>query len=363
MQRSTNDGLNWSSANAGIGSGEPRPWVGIIVADPTDRNNMWTVTDRIYRSTDARLTSWVSVSEPLYGGVAAGSLEVAPSDPNVVYVGFGGGGIASAPNALDAQIAWKRTTQAGLPNRTVRRIRAHPDNPTTAYAVFSGFGPERIWKSTDRGVTWVNTTGDLPDVPVNDLLVDGDNPGTLIAATDLGVFRSDDDGATWYGFSVGLPTVASIEMTLDRDSGRLRLGTHGRSAWEWRASSTTPVAVPDGAAVPGEQVTVDRLGDTQMRVHWDVSGCTAWDYHLLYGDLDDVAGRNYSGSWCALGTAGRTDVPLPDTPSGNAFFVIVGTDDQGAEGPHGFDLAGQPLPANGIGLCNITTQDPQATCP
>ena len=245
----------------------------------------------------------------------------------------------------------------------MRRIRAHPDEALTAYAIFSGFGARRIYKTVDRGTTWIDHTGDLPAVPINDILIDGDNPGTLLAATDLGVYRSDDDGTTWYGFSTGLPTVASIEFTYDRASGRLRLGTHGRSMWEWQPSAATAVAVPDGATVPGAPLTVEKLAAGGMRVRWDTGACTAWEYTLLYGDLDDVANRTYSGAECDLGTAGQTDVPLPSTPSGDAFFVVVGIDDQGTEGPHGFDVLGDPIAATGIGFCGILAQDTLATCP
>ena len=143
------------------------------------------------------------------------------------------------------------------------------------YAVLAGFGAGKIWKSTNGGAGWTDHTGDLPNVPVNDLVIDGDNPGTLLAATDLGVFRSDDDGATWYGFSIGLPTVASIEFTYEPTSGALHLGTHGRSLWEWQAASETPVAVPDGVVVPGTPLRVEKLGAGTMRVHWDVRACTA----------------------------------------------------------------------------------------
>ena len=56
LRRTANGGTTWAAVSDGIGLGEPRPWVGIMVADPTDRNNMWTVTNRVYRSVDTRAT-------------------------------------------------------------------------------------------------------------------------------------------------------------------------------------------------------------------------------------------------------------------------------------------------------------------
>lgn len=363
IQRSTNGGDSFSNANGGIGPAEPHPWVGILVADPSNRNNMWTATNRIYRSLDARATNWVAVSGPLYFSLPVSAIEVAPTDSNVVYAGFDGGGLFVTGNALATPVSWTSIRSGAMPLRGVRRIRAHPTIPNTVYVVFSGYGSGKIWKSSDRGQTWANVTGDFPDVPVNDLVIDADSPGTLIAATDLGVFRSDDDSAHWYGWSTGLPTVSSIELTFDRDRDTLRLGTHGRSMWQWQEPSDTPTAVPDGSVVPGAMLRADRIGASTMRVRWDVRSCTARDYNLFYGDLAQVSSYTYTGAYCGLGTSGRADVPLPATASGNAFFLLASTDGAGNEGPHGFDEAGQPVPANGIGLCGIAAQQQAATCP
>ena len=100
-----------------------------------------------------------------------------------------------------------------------------------------------------------------------------------------------------------------------------------------------------------------------MRVTWDGSTCTGTDYNLFHGDLDDVASLIYLGAECDLGTTGQADVPIPDPPSGNAFFVIVSDNGVGEEGPHGRDGSGQPRSTDGIGYCGITSQDATATCP
>ncbi len=363
MQRSTNGGNNWSSANGGIGSGEPRPWVGIMTADPSDRNNMWTGTDRVYRSLDARASSWSDVSGELYGGNSVSAIEVSPSNSNFVWAGFSGGGLFLGSVALSANPNWRDSRVAGMPTRYVRRIRVDPDSFFIAYAVFGGFGSGKIWKTVDAGHNWTDQTGNLPDVPVNDLVIDADNPGTLLAATDLGVFRSDDDGTTWYGFSNGLPTVASIEFTHDRGQDRLRVGTHGRSMWEWQEAADGATPVADGATAGGTSMIVAKLSASDARIEWDALTCTARDHNLFYGDLDDVANRGYLGSECALGNSGRADLTLPTSPSGDLYFVLVATDGQGTEGPHGFDVSGQAVSADGIGSCGIAAQDPLATCP
>jgi photosystem II stability/assembly factor-like uncharacterized protein len=364
MQRSANDGDGWGSANGGIGRNDPRSWVGILEADTSDRMNMWTTTNRVYRSRDARASDWAPVSSGLFFNLRATALEVAPSDSNVVYVGFDLGGMYRTSNGLaDTGVSWTDIRPSYVPQRAIRRYAVDPTDANRVYAVFSGYGAGKIWKSTDGGASWTDRTGDFPDVPVNDLTIDPDSPGTLIAATDLGMFRSDDDGAHWYGWSIGYPTVASIELTYDRENDTLRVGTHGRSMWDWQEASSSPTAVPDGGVLGGEPLRVDKLGEGMMRVRWDTIACTAREYNLFYGDLENVATYGYDGAICDLGAAGRADVPIPSTSSGNAFFLVAASDGHGNEGPHGVDEGGTPIPADGIGFCGVTSQSPFATCP
>lgn len=364
VQRSANGGNSFSDANGGIGRNEPHPWVGILDANSGDRNDMWTGTNRVYRSLDARATNWVPVSSSLYYGLSVTAIGTAPSDPNVVYVGYQGGGLFVSGNALDATPTWTSIKGSSFPMRSIRRIRVSSSSPDTFYFVFDGYGSPKIMESTDRGATYTEITGDLPDVPVNDLTIDPDAPGTLIAATDLGVYRTDDGGTHWYGWSAGLPTVASIETTYDAAAGRLRLGTHGRSMWEWQASASVPTAVPDGSAVPGTAMRADSLaGGATLRVRWDTVSCTAHDYNLFYGDLANVASYTYDGAVCGLGTSGIADVPMPTSASGNVFFLIASTDGAGTEGPHGYAAPGVPTSANGIGFCGIAQQAASASCP
>ena len=364
MRRSVNNGSSWSSATSGIGGGEPRPWVGLLVADELDRNNMWTATDRIYRSLDARATPWVDVSGALEGaGVSVTAIDVSPQNSNLVAAGYNGGSIYLTTRAILVPFSFGKIDSAELPDRSVRRLRFSPSGGAFLYAVFSGFGSDRIWKLPTFGGTWTNITGDLPNIPVNDLRPDPNHSDSILAATDLGVYRSDDGGISWHSFSTGLPTVAAIEFTYDATFDRLRLGTHGRSMWEWQPSIDSAVAVPDGATIAGTAMQANLLADGSMRVEWDVSNCTARNYNLFWGDLDLVSTRSYSDASCGIGTSGRADMPIPATPSGNLFFLVVGTDEAGIEGPHGFDVFGDAISADGIGLCGITEQAVVSACP
>jgi photosystem II stability/assembly factor-like uncharacterized protein len=151
-----------------------------------------------------------------------GDIAIAPSDPNVVYVGtgepnnrqsssFGAGMFKST----DAGKTWK---QIGLvETQSIARVVVHPKDPNTVYVAAIGhlFGPNRergVYKTTDGGATWTNTKFIDPDTGFTDLVMDPAAPTTLYAAsyqrrrvpwgfngggTGSGIWKTTDAGKTW----------------------------------------------------------------------------------------------------------------------------------------------------------------------
>jgi hypothetical protein len=128
---------------------------------------------------------------------------------------------------------------AQVPNRYIEAVAIDAGDPTgsTVYLGFSGFsrkwteGPGanygHLWKTTDAGATWTDVSGNLPDVPVNDLVVRG---ATLTAGTDLGVVVSTNGGATWSRLGNNFPVTTVMDLHLGPD-GLLYAATHGRGIW------------------------------------------------------------------------------------------------------------------------------------
>ena len=105
-----------------------------------------------------------------------------------------------------------------LPSRYISGLAIDPADATgrTVYVGFNGFsrvwiegpgaGLGHLWKTTDGGGTWVDVSGSLPDVPVNDVLLAGTK---IVVATDLGVVVSSNGGATWSRLGPNLPYTAT----------------------------------------------------------------------------------------------------------------------------------------------------------
>jgi PKD repeat protein len=118
----------------------------------------------------------------------------------------------------------------------------------------------KVYKSEDKGHTWLDITGTLPDVSVNDIAYyDRGMHDALYVGTNVGVFFRDNTMDDWMMFSNGLPAailVTEIEIyhdALEQEKDMIRASSYGRGLWEsppyyddpvvdFEASDTNPSA-------------------------------------------------------------------------------------------------------------------------
>jgi photosystem II stability/assembly factor-like uncharacterized protein len=178
-----------------------------------------TASGGVWKSVDGGLV-WKSVfdEQPIS---STGSIAVAPSDPNVVYVGSGeanirgnvaaGNGIYKSTDAGKTwQHVWKQEGQIGT-------MAVHPTNPDIAYAAVLGhaFGPNEergIYRTRDGGKTWQKVFYKDRESGASDVCFDPSNPRILFAGIwqavrrpwqlvnggpGSGLYTSRDGGDTW----------------------------------------------------------------------------------------------------------------------------------------------------------------------
>ena len=162
-----------------------------------------------------------------------GDIAVAPSNPDVVWVGTGEANLfrASMPGVgvYKSTDAGRTFTQRGLTDtHTIARIVIHPANPDVVYVAASGHAwteneMRGVFKTTDGGATWSRVLYRSPSSGAIDLVMDPAAPNTLYAATwqrtrrkwsdprvepgysESGIWKTVDDGKTWQPINDGLP--------------------------------------------------------------------------------------------------------------------------------------------------------------
>ena len=236
-RRITSDGLVATSPS-GFNSADRYNWCTPVVMSPRNHNLLLTGSQRVYRSTNGGL-SYAAISPDLttdpvaqvvYGTIT--TLAISNADTSCYYAGTDDGRVWRSQTR---GVTWENVT-AGLPGRYVTRVTADPADPQVVYVCLSGFGLDdhapHVFRSTDRGTTWLPVDGNLPDAPANDLVVDPADTNTLYAATDMGVFITRNLGSTWWALGAGMPLEPVFSLTLHAASRQLFAFTHGRSAWK-----------------------------------------------------------------------------------------------------------------------------------
>jgi photosystem II stability/assembly factor-like uncharacterized protein len=184
---------------------------------------------------------WKSINEgvsfnPVFehqGTSTIGDLAIAPSNPEIVWVGSGEANIFRSSNpgcgvwkTIDGGETWEHK---GLEETfTISRILVHPENPDIVYVAASGHewtrNKERgLYLTTDGGESWEKILYKGPESGVNDLVMDPRNPEILYATTwqrtrlkwndprtyenhkNNGVWKTTDGGKNWKQLTKGLP--------------------------------------------------------------------------------------------------------------------------------------------------------------
>ena len=202
---------------------------------------MGTTGGGVWKTTDGGIT-YENISDGYFGG-SIGSVVVAPSDPNVLYVGGGEvtvrGNVSSGYGIWKSEDAGKTWKYSGLPNsRHIPRMVVDPNDPQIVYAAVLGdlYKPTQergVYKSIDGGKTWKKTLFVNAQAGAVELQMDPNNPRILYAATwrvqrtpyslssggeGSALWKSTDSGETWKkislnsGFATG--TLGIIGVTV-----------------------------------------------------------------------------------------------------------------------------------------------------
>jgi hypothetical protein len=151
----------------------------------------------------------------------------------------------------------------GLPSlRKVRKIATHRTDSRRIYALMEGYlaeGEGHVFLSTDRGINWADISGNLPNVPITDLIVHPDDLNRLYVSSEFGFFRSLDGGATWHRYNEGIPPAVmvtemkALDLTWWDDGGYyIVAGTYGRSIWKRNILLSDPSGLSQDGPGPAE---------------------------------------------------------------------------------------------------------------
>ena len=278
----------------------------------TDGGNYW---EPIFDSEDA---------------LSIGFIAVAPSDPNVVWVGTGEPNIRShismGKGVYRSTDAGKTWGFLGLENTgRVSRIQVDPRDPDIAYVAALGhsYGPQQdrgIFRTKDGGKTWEHVLFVDENTGASDLVMDPNNPRILFAGMwqleihtwgrtsggpGSGLFMSRDGGDTWVRLTGnGLPT---------EDQGKIALAIAPSNSNRIYALIETGdgVPLPDGTETEsGELWRSDDGGDTWKLVSYDrsLAGRTHYYSRVEASPTDDMEAYFLTNGFISTTNGGENSI-------------------------------------------------------
>ena len=211
-----------------------------IAGVPSQPNTFYISFDNggVWRSTDFG-SNWFPLFDDQPTG-SIGAIAVAPSNPNIIYVGSGAGiirpDLATGDGMYKSTDAGKTWTHLGLrDSQMIAYIDVDPKNPDRLFVAALGhpYGPNEergIFRSTDGGKTFEKVLYKDEYTSGNDVRIDPANPNIVYAVlwqqqqsfiegqgfggAANGVFKSTDGGSTWNRLTNGLPGVIQANIAI-----------------------------------------------------------------------------------------------------------------------------------------------------
>ncbi len=231
--RFTNSG---TTANAVTPAINQNPFASSMATHPTAANTVYFATNAFWRSNNAVSPNNWTVVQNVQGGWAMRSC---PSNSTRIYMA-GGAQFNSANGILrrsdDAGVTWPianiLSSNDSFPTTfpKITYINVDPTNSSRVWVTFGGYTENlKVYYSSNAGVTWVNRSGTLPNLPVNCIAIDNNN--NAYVGTDNGIYYRGTGMNDWVPFYNNLPYVPVTDLVISEADNRIRASTFGRGIW------------------------------------------------------------------------------------------------------------------------------------
>lgn len=324
---SDDGGFSFFDATIGIDFSDRRNWDMPYVFNPQNPNEMLTGTFQSYINSTGTNVFWQPGGQDLTDGVifaprfhVVSAVDWSPLNSNNLLIGTSDGNVWFSSNKGGS---WT-SINAGLPDRYITSVHFSPNTANRVFVSVSGYkdgiNQPHIFRSDNNGTAWVNISGDLPSLAINDVLILPGNDNVIFVATDGGVYGTVNGGISWLRTGNNMPYVPVYDLELEPVQRRLMAGTFGRSLYTVNVDTllstqglnvaTLSASLKVYPTVFNTEITIETLEQELMASVYSLSGQLMSQHKLEKGqnriDLSGLLSGTYlisansgdrKGSW------------------------------------------------------------------
>jgi hypothetical protein len=252
-RRSINGGQTWSQANFSSATG-----LFVNPFDYDDERNTMYASNGVSNAPNLQIRRWINahtsntstllaVPKLIRNGANsnATSFKVSPHTANRVFIGGSTGKLirldnANTVSAADMEANTADITGASFPSGFLNCVNVGTSD-NFLVAVFTNYGVNNVWYSSNGGEAWSPIDGNLPDMPVRWAIFHPQYNNRLIIATEAGVYTTEavNGTNTIWRVSAGFPTVRTDMLKLRTSDNTIVAATHGRGLYTAVVPTTT----------------------------------------------------------------------------------------------------------------------------
>ena len=268
---STQNGNFYRSDDGGATNGFIRSgagnWTTPAVLRPGNDTHIYIGYINIDFNTTSGNGAWSTITTGFASSIE--SLEFAPSNNTILYATDG-----SSVKRFNLGGSWTATTITGnlpaLSNMT--ELAVDPDNSSHVVLSVGGYSAaQKVYETFNANAaspSWTSIVRNLPNVPINCIVMNNDAANSIYVGTDIGVFVTNDNRVNWIMYNNGLPTtrVYDLEINTAAATDVIFAATFGRGVFKADTYTGCSISASLTGSVNGleySEVSVD-LTSTQF---------------------------------------------------------------------------------------------------
>ncbi|CAL2080401.1 GEVED domain-containing protein [Tenacibaculum sp. 190524A02b] len=247
------------------------------------------------------------------------AFQPSPFENNAWYVGLVNGRLLKLTNVTNSSATWSNINTPFVGSISAVRFGATAND---IFVTMHNYGVTSVWATTDGGANWVSKEGNLPNIPVRDILQNPLDRNEAILATQLGVWSTsnfNDANPNWSQAYNGMSDVSVTsfdywDVSGDNTNNKVIASTYGRGVFT--GTFTSNAAADTQAPTAPTNLAANSVTATGLTLNWSAStdnvGVTGYDVYQGTTKLGTVTGTTYNVTGLTASTAYTFSVKAKD---------------------------------------------------